>query len=260
MYYNSRRAIPDTFGGGEIVKTGVLPLFAKEDAPGLESRTVIWPFFGYTTESAPRKDYHEVRYFYPFVVYGDGARKTVHRFLPIYTDEVSPEYRKNWYLWPMLKREDMRVAEVDVHKDTVLYILYKNELQVAPGFEGFKARKTQLWPIMGYFDDGAGKRQFMLLNPFDPIFGSNEIIRETWTPFFAFYRYERDGDEMRRSFLWDLVLFEREGKDTDFSIGPLFRNTHDAKGSRWSVAKGLLKRENTDGKAHWSALWGLIGR
>ncbi len=258
IFYDDVRTIPERRGGGQYRTLGVLPLYAQETAPGLTSRTFLWPFFGYTTEAAPRPEYSEIRWLYPLVVTGSGKEKSVRRFLPLYTHEEKTGYRKSWYLWPLLKREDSRVTSVDVHKDHLLYFLYKNEVQTSLGTD-FKARKTQVWPLFGYVNDGKGKRQLQVLNLFEPIFGGNEQIRKTWTPLFAIYREEEASDELRRSLLWNLVLYDRNGKRWDFSVGPFFRRTKGEGGSSWSVARGLISRENDDEGAHWSALWGLFG-
>jgi len=237
---------------------GVLPFYATERAPGLMSESWLWPFFGYTNEVAPRKEYSEIRYFYPFVVRGHGEIKNVDRYLPFYAHETRPDYAKTWYAWPLLKQEQSRQSGLDVHKDTVLYFIFKNEVQTAPGRD-FKARKTQLWPLFGYANDGNGESQFMFLNPFEPLISGNEMIRQTWTPFFALYRYERSGDAIRYSVLWDLFLYEKDAQGRSFSIGPLFEKSRGSNGSGWSIGKGLIKHEtSTEGKSGWSGFWGLL--
>lgn len=258
LYYDNTRSLSAKRGGGEYETFGALPFYASERAPGLCSRTFVWPFFGYTRESAPRPAYSEIRWFYPLVVTGSGETKSVTRFLPLYDHEESVGFRKSWYLWPLYKREDSRVTSVDIHRDQFLFFVFKNEVQTAPGTQ-LHARKTQFWPLFGYIDDGAGRRQLQVLNPFEPIFGGNEQIRKTWTPLFAVYRQEEAGDELRRSVLWDLVLYDRNGKKSSFSVGPLFSLSHSGDGASWSVAKGLLRRKNDAGGARWTAFWGLVG-
>jgi hypothetical protein len=258
LVYDNISTQPERLGGGSMEKFGFLPIYASETAPGLESQTYLWPFFGYTNEWAPRKNYHEVRYLYPLVVRARGEYKNADRYLPFYTYETTPDHRKTWYMWPIFKQDDARVENLDVHKDQVLYFLYKNEIQTAPGHD-FKARKTQVWPLFGYIDDGAGKKQFLMLNPFEPLFGGNEMLRQTWTPLFAFYRSEQNGAVLRRSVLWNTFLFERDGRKTDFSVSLFFQRKRAPESSGWSVARGLLKCETRDGVSHVSALWGLFG-
>ncbi len=253
LLYDNRRTIPESKGGGEYRSAGALPFYTKETAPGMKSESYLWPFFGYTKEEAPRKSYSEIRYLYPFWVRGSGEVKSVNRWLPFHAHETRPGYAKTWYAWPLLKLEESRVEAMDIHKETFLYFLYKNEVQTAPGRD-FKARKTQLWPLFGYSDDGEGSRQFMLLNPFEPLISGNEMIRQTWTPFFAIYRYESTPQSARHSVLWDLFLYERDSQRKEFSIGPLFESRRSDEEEGWTVLKGLVGRD----KEGWNALWGLF--
>ena len=253
LVYNNHRYLPETKGGGDYHTFGVLPFYARETAPGMKSESYVWPFFGYTKEVAPRKSYSEIRYLYPLWVKGQGEVKTVNRWLPFYAHETKPGYEKSWYAWPLLKHEERSEAGLDISKDTLLYFIYKDEVQQAAE-QGFKARKTQLWPLFGYADNGAGERQFMLLNPFEPLISGNEMLRNTWTPFFALYRYEASADAARYSVLWDLFLYERDEGGKSFSIGPIFEISSKPESEDWSILKGLVGH----GPEGWTALWGAF--
>jgi hypothetical protein len=257
--YSNFTTLPATKGGGELHQFGILPLYAQETAPGLVSRTFFWPFFGYTKETAPRRNYGEVRFFYPFGVEGRGDDIYVNRLLPVYAHEMRPGYDKHWYAWPLYRRVERREDALDIRKDSVLYFVFSNEVQTAAG-KDFEARKTQFWPLFGYSDNGAGARQFQLLNPFEPLYGGNEAIRQSWSPLFAVYRFEENGDELRHSVLWDLFLYDRDAKKTEFSIGPLFKREKGDGSASWSVAKGLIGRETADGVSRWKFFWGLFNR
>jgi hypothetical protein len=258
LFYNNYRTLPVAKGGGTAHNLGILPIYASETAPGLVSRTFVWPFFGYTTKTSPREPYHETRIFYPFIVFGKGDNIDIERCLPLFSHEFTPQKHKTWVLWPMLRVDDTRMDALEIHKELLFYFIYKNEVQTSPG-RTFKARKTQVWPLFGYIDNGAGRKQFQILNPFEPLLGGNEMVRHSWTPFFALYRYERSGDEMRKSFLWDFVRCKQDGGSKDFSISLVYHKKETPGHVRWSVAKGLFSRENKDGKVLWRALWGLIG-
>jgi hypothetical protein len=257
LCYDYTRHIPQERGGGEYRKSGVLPLYAEESAPGMESRTFLWPFFGFTTETAPRKTYGEVRYLYPLWVRGRGEEKTIDRWLPFYANQTWPGHEKTWWLWPLLKREHSVVEGLDVDKDTLLYFIFKNEVQTVPGRD-FEARKTQLWPLFGYADNGAGRRQLMILNPIEPLISGNTMMRQTWAPFFALCRYEESGNDSRLGLVWNLFTYESSQERKAFSLWPLFdRETGANEG--WSVCKGLLECDSSgSAEAGWSALWGLL--
>jgi len=258
LAYNNYIKLPEKIGGGMSHHYGILPLYSCDDAPGLVSRTYLWPFFGYTTEAQPRRNYSEKRYFYPFVVFGKGDNIDIQSVLPFFSREFTPQHHKTWVMWPLLRMDNTRVDAIEIHKDTVLYFLFKNEVQTSPGRD-FMARRIQMWPLFGYVDNGTGKEQFQILNPFEPFFSGNEMVRQTWTPFFAIYRCEQNGDEMRRSFLWDFVLYNRNGDVKNFSVSLFYHKKTTPESSRWSIAKGLLSHEDKGGKTSWRAFWGLIG-
>ncbi|MFA5257670.1 MAG: hypothetical protein WC360_05915, partial [Opitutales bacterium] len=133
IFYDNYRKQSVALGGGQMHQFGVLPFYASETAPGLKSESWVWPFFGYTTENAPRKNYDEIRYLYPFWVKGQGEEKSVNRWLPFYAHETKPDYAKTWYAWPLIKQEQSLTAGLNIHKETLLYFIYKNEVQTATG-------------------------------------------------------------------------------------------------------------------------------
>lgn len=248
----------DYSAAGTYHALGVLPFYAQETAPGLESRSFLWPLFGYTREWEPRADYSEVRYLYPFFVQGRGEEKYVNRWLPFYTHETRPDYVKNWYLWPLLKTESQEIAGVHSERQSVLFFLYKNTYQTAPGQPGWSAQKTHLWPVFSYWDSGEGTRQFQLLSPLEVLFPGNEGVQRTWSPLFAVYRYQGTPLAERHSVLWDLLLWENGQEGSLFQVGPLFEREADREGSRWSVLKGLISIDRRpDGGTQMGALWGL---
>lgn len=238
---------------------GVLPFYARETAAGLKSESFVWPFFGYTREWDPRPRYGEIRFFYPFIVQGRGEEKYVNRILPLYAHEQRPGYEKHWYLWPLLKTEERDLGSGLIsERQSLLYFLYWNEVQRAE-LQGFEARKTHLWPFYSYWNSGTGSRQFQLLSPLEVFFPNNQAVRETWSPFFAVYRYDRMPGSYRHSVLWDLILHQRSEQEAGFYLGPLFERVRDQQTVEYSLLKGFLKfeRDPVEGRGY-SALWGLL--
>jgi hypothetical protein len=216
-------------------RLGVLPFYARETAPGLKSETFAWPFFGYTRENAPREEYWENRYFWPFFMQADGDKRTVNRWMPFYTHETSGRTDKKWYMWPILKRKTTREQGFIRDRTSVLYFLYRDEKQ---HYADGTAQMTTLWPIIGYWNNGAGRKQVQLLDPFTAFFPRNEKIRENWTPLFTLYRYDERMGNGRHSLLWDFVVWEKDATGTlGFFIGPLFQWEA---GGEWSILKGLI--------------------
>jgi len=238
---------------------GLLPFYASETAEGLRSRTFVWPFFGYTTHSAPRPDYHEVRYFWPFIVQGRGDERYRNRLLPLFSHERMPGYEKSWVLWPLFRTEQWQPSASTPARErsTILYFLFDSDTQTAPGLH---ANKTLLWPLFGMWDNGEGQRQFQLFDPLSIFFKSNRAVRENWTPLFALYRYDARAGSSRHSLLWNLLVLEREaGGGRAFQLGPLFEYAREG-GSEgageWQILKGLIgARRGPDGTGGLRLLW-----
>lgn len=232
------------------VRFGVLPFYHRETAAGLRSETFVWPFFGYTREWEPRVLYAENRYFWPFLVQGRGEERHVNRWMPVYTHETRPGHEKNWYLWPFLKTVNLTAEGFREERTSLLYFLYRDKRQ---HFADATTRLATLWPLAGYWDDGRGRRQLQVLDPFTAFFPSNRKVKENWSPLFALYRYDEREDNGRHSLLWDLLVFEKdETGPRALYLGPLFEWVQ---GSHWDVLKGLVGSRPEDGSGGLHFFW-----
>jgi hypothetical protein len=230
-------------------RMGILPFYARETGEGLYSETWGWPFFGYTREEAPRVAYFEWRYFWPFWVQGSGDEREVERWLPLFARESGPGYTKRWWLWPLLKTEEIEMEGRLRERQTALYFLYRNERQALS--EG-EARLNTLWPLWGYWQDGAGRRQFRMLDPLTVFFPSNPVVKDTWSPLFSLMTYEERSGQHRVSLLWDLCVWESGSEKQSFQLGPLFSWD---KGREWSVLGGLLGHSHSANGTGWTLFW-----
>ncbi|MEY3001605.1 MAG: hypothetical protein RL648_1819 [Verrucomicrobiota bacterium] len=228
---------------------GIWPLYTRETAEGLRSETWGWPFFGYTAESAPRPDYFERRWLWPFWVSGTGEEKEVQRWLPFYAREQSPGKEEIWWAWPLWKEERFEEAGRLRERQTLLYFLYRDERQSLVSGE---ARLNTLWPLWGYWADGAGRRQLQVLDPLTVFFPSNPVVKDTWSPLFALYTYEEREGRRRGSLLWDLCVWESGPEGGGFQVGPLFRWES---GKGWAILKGLIGREGPATGRRWTLFW-----
>jgi hypothetical protein len=227
------------------VRSGFWPLHHSESAAGLRSDTWLWPFFGHTREWAPRPEYRETRYLWPFIVQGRGGERHVNRLLPLYAHETRPGWEKNWYLWPLLKVERFTGEPVRREQRSLLFFVFRDELQSAPAMAdmpAFAARRGHLWPLAGWWNDGAERRQFQALDPLGVFFPGNAVVRENWSPLFALYRYDQRGGSVRHSLLWNLVVVRHEAATGGgaFHLGPLFEVVGDGESGSWQVLKGLF--------------------
>ncbi|KAF0095044.1 MAG: hypothetical protein E1N59_1472 [Puniceicoccaceae bacterium 5H] len=234
---------------------GVLPFYARSTDAGLKSETFGWPFFGYTKEWEPRPTYNETRYFWPLFVQGEGEEKFINRWMPFYTHEGKGLHKKKWYMWPILKRSERYEEPMTIDRDQLLYFLWWDERRSTASWE---SRKTFLWPLFGYWDDGQEARQIQLLDPLGGLFPNNSTMRDAWGNLFAIYRYDRRGDSQEHSVLWNLVNWKRaEGETLNLEIGPLFdyeRAEEHATGD-WEVLWGLVGRHGAEEDRRWEFFW-----
>jgi hypothetical protein len=242
-YFNLNEEVP-------YLRFGVLPFYTRETAPGLKSETFVWPFFGYTREYAPRNEYWENRYLWPFFMQAGGDRRTVNRWMPFYTHETTKVSDKKWYLWPLLKRKTTKEAGYVRDRTSLLYFLYRDEKQF---YTDGTSRKTTLWPLVGYWNNGAGRKQVQVLDPFTAFFPRNEKVKENWTPLFTLYRYDERSGNGRHSLLWDFIVWEKDMEGTiGFYVGPLFQWEA---GGEWTLLKGLVGSTRKEGKKRMRFFW-----
>lgn len=227
---------------------GLWPFYTRETAEGLKSESWVWPIFGITRESDPRPAYVEHRYIWPFVVRGAGEERHVERWLPIYSRERSPGREEVWWAWPLWKEERLEEAGRIRERQTFLYFLYRDERQVLATGE---ARLNTLWPLWGYWEDGAGRSQLQVFDPLTVFFPSNPVVKDAWSPLFAVFTIEEQEGARRVSLLWDLCVWERgPAAERRFQLGPLF---HWESGQGWSLLKGLVGRDRSTGE--WTLFW-----
>lgn len=234
-------------------RLGILPFYSRETGDGLRSETFIWPFFGYTSESAPRPAYEEIRYFWPLLVQGRGEERYKNRWMPFYTHERKGEAEKWWYLWPLLKREEIDLGFLTRHRTQLLYFIFRDEYQT-DGLD-FQARKQTLWPLYSYWDNGNGRRQIQALDLFTVFFPRNQRVAETWTPLFALYRFDEYPNSRRRSWLWNLVVVEDSADSHRLAVGPLYEHERAPGYAAWRILHGLVGRSEYHGRAQWTVLW-----
>jgi hypothetical protein len=238
------------------VSLGVLPFYAVDRRPGSVSETYLWPFFGYTDRTAPYR-YHETRWFWPLFVQGRGDDRYINRWAPFYTHSVIKGDGKTWVLWPLWRQQTWTEDGLMQKKSQLLYFVYWSlQQRSATNAALAPAEKTHFWPLLSVWDNGAGRRQLQVLNPLEVFFPRNEQVRLAYSPLFALYRYDRrvPGD-VRHSFLWDAITFERRDSagTREFHLGPLLKIETRPAGKRIALGHGLLGLRRTSGERGWHA-------
>ena len=234
------------------VKFGVLPFYTRDTGPGYISENYVWPFFGYTHRTLPKR-YDERRYLWPFLVQGRGDTNYVNRWAPLYTHSVIKGYDKTWAPWPIYRHATWTDGDIAQEKNVVFFFLYWSLTQRSTtNPAAAPAHKTHLWPLFSSWDNGAGRHQVQFLSPLEIFFPTNEPVRQLYTPLFALYRYDqRAPGDTRHVVLWNLLSWENTPTEREFHLGPLFSVRSTPGRSRVAVGNGLLCWQRAPGDPHW---------
>lgn len=234
------------------VQQGFLPFYASAKDADSRSETYLWPFFGYSDRVAPYR-YHQTNYFWPLFVQGRGDQRYVNRWGPFYTHSVIKGSDKTWVAWPVWRHQTWTDGPLTHTKRQVLFFLYNDVEQRSATNPGLpSAHRTHLWPLLSYWDNGAGRRQVQALSPLEVFFPNNETVRLAYSPLFAIYRYNRAGpQEVQHSLLWNLVTYRRHPDSSEFHLGPLFSTEREGAGQRYAVGNGLLALERQADTGRW---------
>lgn len=254
LIYKQVKQLDEPTGAGATRENlGFLPFYTRATAPGSIDENYLWPFFGYTDRTAPKR-YHETRYFWPLLVQGRGDERYVNRWAPLYTHSVVKGYDKTWFAWPLMRNARWSDAGLANERNQFLFFVYwSHEQRSLTNPAAAPAYKKHLWPLFSVWDNGAGRRQLQLVSPFEVFFPNNQPIRELYTPLFAFYRYDqRAPDDTRWSIMWSLVSRRRSPTEREFHLGPLF-STHATpqSGERVAIGNGLLSWRRAPGEHRW---------
>lgn len=237
-----------------VVKKGFLPFYALESGPRVNSATYGWPFFGWVsvTDNGP-KSFHEKHYFWPFFVQAKGEQRTINRWAPFYSHSHIRGTDKTWVLWPAFKRAAWNADNLDQTQHQFLFFVYWSLKQESPTNPNLApAYKKHLWPLFTVWDNGAGRKQVQALSPFEVFFPRNDTVRESWTPLFALYRYNRAApDKVSNSLLWNAVTWKRDEDKKEFRLGPIFSVERGPERNRIALLSGVLGFKRKPGKPGW---------
>jgi len=234
------------------VRFGFLPFYARATGPGYRDETYLWPFFGYTDRTTPQA-YRETRYLWPLLVQGRGDQRHINRWAPLYTHSIVKGTDKTWLLWPLYRRAIWQNGDLAHERQQLLFFLFWTEEQRSlTRSTAAPAHKTHLWPLFSSWDNGAGQRQLQALSPLEVFFPHNPVVRQVYSPLFAFFRYdERAPDHVRWSLLWNAVSSKRTPTEREFHLGPLL-GTHTRDGAAHvTVGAGLLSWRRAAPAARW---------
>ena len=234
---------------------GFIPFYTRETDAAFINEIYLWPFFGYSDRTGP-KQYHETRYFWPFIVKGRGENRSVDRFGPFYTRSVNKGVEKIWLPWPLYRQKRYSEDHIAHTRRQVLYFIYSSaEQRSLTNPSAAPAAKSHLWPLYSKWDNGAGRRQLQFPSPLGIFFPDNERVRQSWTPLFTLYRHDQQSPgNVRDDALWGLMSWTRSPARSEFHFGPLVSVARNEEGNRVAFGNGLvgLKRTKASG---WRLFW-----
>lgn len=236
------------------VMQGFLPFYTREQSAGAISENYLWPFFGYTRQTAPTV-YRENRYFWPFLVQGRGDKRYVNRWAPFYTHSIRKGTDKKWIMWPLIREENWTADGLAQSKQQFFWFIYWSlEQRSATNPNLPAAHKTHFWPLLSTWDNGAGRKQGQLFSPLGVFFPSNEKIRVLYEPLFAIYRYDqRSPDDVRHSLLWRAITWRRTGDEREFHfLGPVLESERNETGTRIALGNGIIGLRRSAVTKKWS--------
>jgi hypothetical protein len=258
-YNNTKYPSPEEpLGTPPVRQIGALPFYAKLSAPGYINEDYLWPFFGYTDRTKPVR-YHETRYFWPFFVQGHGDEREVNRWGPFYTHSIIKGTDKTWIMWPVYRQAKWTEKNIAQTKTQFLYFLYWSlDQRSATNPNVPHAYVRHIWPVFSQWDNGAGRRQLQVLSPFEVLFPNNQKVRDTWSPFFALYKYDqRSPGNDRHSLLWDIITWEHRtpaAPATTDAASPV-RHALAPREERLSLGRGLIGLRRPEGERAWRLFW-----
>ncbi len=228
------------------------PLYASFDSPTVTSRTWLWPFFGYSSDT---KNHEEERdYLWPFWLTVTGDKRNVVRFLPFYSDESTEDSTKNWYLWPIFKNDTMQSPHYRQVRDTILFFLYSNRVE-SWAQDDKERQRIALWPLFLYRSDTSGEKILTLPAPVEPVL-EQEGIEKSWAPLWRIYvqKWNDQGDSAL-SIFWNLYWHDKNKDSFGFELFPLLRHRSTAVFSEVQILKGLLNYQKRCNHSSLSILW-----
>jgi hypothetical protein len=233
-------------------KLSVLPLYSATDSPQKKSRSYLWPFFGYTEDVA--KDQHEVDYFWPFWLTVRGSKRNVTSLLPFYSEDQGRENLKRWYMWPLLKHEEIRSPSYTQDLDRVLFFLYSDSRETWVK-DGSERRRTAFWPLFVFKKETRGVKSLTMPAPVEPVF-DREGIEKNWAPLWRVYQQRwDDAGESAVSFLWNLYWHEVRQDGIAYELFPFVQYQSNVKKSDLRLLKGLIRYRVDNGKKSLSLFW-----
>ena len=202
--YSSVRALSERGGSGFVL----FPFYGQIDAPHLQSRWVLPPFFRFS-----RSEDQVTRYLpWPVVQWADGAVEKRY-FWPVVGRKVVGRDRSGFAVWPVVKWEASGDEEQGWRRWQVVPF-YRQRTEWDAG-RAERSAEWKLWPLARGERSGTDRRlEVLALWPFE----RSEVIERNWAACWKLFRWERDESRMEWSLLHGVLGYKREGMNRSWKL------------------------------------------
>ncbi|HEX7858851.1 MAG TPA: hypothetical protein VF773_00850 [Verrucomicrobiae bacterium] len=217
----------------------LLPFYTSQVASNRVSKSYGFPI-GYTHTIDREKKYEEWDMPWPLIGFARGEGKTMNRVWPFFSEAKTPTLQSDFYAWPIYKFDRITAAPLDRRRTRILLFLY-SDLVEENTVQKTALRRKGFWPLYTWRKDHKNNERLQVLSILEPLLPNNKSIERVYSPFYALYRQEENGENgnSSRSFLWNLYRSDKRGETR-----------------RTSALFGLFQRERTAGEeTKWRVLF-----
>ena len=130
-----------------------------------------------------------------------------------------------------------RAEPLDRRRTRILLFLYSDLIEENT-VQKTALRRKDLWPLYTWRKDHKNHERLQVLSILEPILPNNKSIERVYSPFYALYRQEKNGENgnSSRSLLWNLYRSDKRGETRKTSaLFGLFQREKSPAGTKWRL-------------------------
>lgn len=191
----------------------LLPLFSFFQSPHRSSLTAPWPI-GLTITRDHQRQYREIGFPSPFIVFARGEGKRTNRLWPLFGKAEKKGIASEFYLWPLFRKRRLETDYQIIEQRQWGLVFYVDKKELDKGDASVSQRRS-LWPFFNWRSNSKGQSEFQLIAPFAPLFPANEAIARHYSPAFCLFHsvHFPEKNFRSRSFLWNFYRREKWEKE-----------------------------------------------
>ena len=214
----------------------LLPFYSFMRSSKRDSTTTPWPL-GFTYTDDRERKYREWGCPWPLMVFARGEGKTMSRVWPFFNQAHTATLEKEWYAWPIYKRDRVRSAPLDRQRTRILFFLYSDLIEKNTE-TGAALHRADFWPLFTFRRDFAGNERLQILSLLESVLPNNKSIERNYSPLWSLWRSEKNArtGATSQSLFWNLYRRDSttETKKCSLLFG-LFKHQSGPEGGRWRL-------------------------